>query len=109
MNKYNLDSLKMIFRIILNYNYTDYSGIPFHVKGNSKIVYGAQNIDNKNTEVFNEWGNIWNRIIRPNILTKSLNFLNERVLNLYLNLHDDYYINKVINKASFSFLVIERV
>ena len=30
-------------------------------------------------------------------------------MNLYLNLHDDYYINKVINKASFSFLVIERV
>jgi glycosyltransferase involved in cell wall biosynthesis len=109
MNKYNLDSLKMIFRIINSYNYIDYSRIPFHVKGNSKIVYGTQNIENKNNEVFDGWGNIWNRIIRRNIFTKSLNFLNERVLNLYLNRHDDYFINKIINKASFSFLVVERV
>ena len=109
MNKYNLDSLKMIFRIISNYNYLDYSRIPFHVKGNSKIVYGTQNIENLNIEVFDGWGNIWNRIIKSNIVTKALNLLNDRVLNLYHNKHDDYYINKIVNKVSFSFLIVERV
>ena len=109
MNKYNLDSLKMIFRIISNYNYLDHSRIPFHVKGNSKIVYGTQNIENLNTEVFDGWGNIWNRIIKSNIVTKALNLLNDRVLNLYHNKHDDYYINKIVNKVSFSFLIVERV
>ena len=109
MNKYNLDSLKMIFRIIYDYTYLDNSRIPFHVRGNSKIAYGTQNIEKLNIEVFQEWGNIWNRIIRKNIFIKSIHLLNERVLNLYQNKHDDYYVNKMINKVSFSFLVIEKV
>jgi hypothetical protein len=109
MNKYNLDSLKMIFRTINSYNYLDNSIIPFFVKDNSKIEYGAQNIENLNKEVFNGWDKIWNRIIRSNIVTKSLNLLNDRVLNLYQNSYNDYYFNKIINKASFSFLVVKRV
>jgi len=109
MNKYNLDSLKMIFRIINDYSYLDSSTIPFHVRGNSKIAYGTENIENLNTEVFDGWGNIWNRIFRKNIFIKSLNLLNEKVLNLYQNRHDDYFINKMINKVSFNFLVVEKV
>ena len=108
MNKFKLDSLKMIFRIINSYDYLG-SRIPFHVRGTSKIIYGAQNIDKVNSHIFNEWGNIWNRITRKNLFIKSLNLLNDRVLNLYQNRREDYFVNKMINKASFSFLVIERV
>ena len=98
MNKFNLDTLKMIFRMINSYNYLGYSRIPFHVHGNSKIIYGAQNIDKVNSYIFNEWGNIWNRIFRKNLFIKSLNLLNDRVLNLYQNRRDDYFVNKMIKK-----------
>jgi len=80
MNKYNLDSLDLNFRIINDYNYLDDSRIPFHIKGISKIAYGAQSIENLNIEVYDGWGNIWNRMFRKNIFIKSLNLLNDRVL-----------------------------
>ena len=109
MEKYNLDSLKMIFRLISSYSYLDYSKIIFHVYRDSKIVYGIKDIEQLNTQVFDGWGNIWNRIIRANIFTNSLNLVNDKVLNIYQNKADDLYYNIIVNKVSFNFLIIERV
>ena len=52
---------------------------------------------------------IWNRIIRANIFTKGLYLLKDIILNFYKNLCEDEWINYLVNKASFSFSIIERI
>jgi hypothetical protein len=93
IEEYKIDSFKMIFRLIYNYDLINYTRIPFSVKGNSKIVFGSKNIENLNYKVFDGWGNIWNRIIRANIYFKSLSLINDKVLNIYFNSKEDYYYN----------------
>ena len=61
-----------------------------------------------NMIIFNGWGNIWNRIARANIFIKGLYLLNDYVLNIYKNLWDDTWYNSMINRVSFSFLIVER-
>ena len=109
MEKYNLDSLKMILRVINNYNDINKSQIKFHIYNNSKIIYGSDNIIKFNSQVFGGWGSIWNRITKSNILLKSLNLINDKILNIYQNKAEDIYYNLIINKVSFSFVVIERI
>ena len=100
----------MIFRIINSYDLINNSSISFRVNsGNSKIAFGPKNIENLNNEVFRGWGNIWNRIIRANIYFKSLRLLSDKVLNVYFNLKEDLYYNKIINKVSSNFLVVNRI
>jgi len=110
IEEYRIDSFKMIFRIINNYDLINNTIIPFHVKNrNSKIAFGYKNIENLNTEVFGGWGNIWNRIIRANIFFKSLRLINDNALNIYFNLKEDLYYNKIINKVSSNFLIVNRI
>ena len=109
MEKYNLDSCKFLFRLIFGYEKPETNRIFFHVYNNSKIVYETPNIKNMNTLVFKDWGNIWNRITRKNIIIKGLYLLNERVLNIYKNHWEDLWYNELISRVSYSFLVVERV
>lgn len=110
IEEYRIDSFKMIFRIINSYDLINNSSIPFKVNsGNSKIAFGPKNIENLNDEVFRGWGNIWNRIIRANIYFKSLRLISDKVLNAYFNLKEDLYYNKIINKVSSNFLVVNRI
>ena len=108
MEKYNLDSLKFLFRLIFNYNNLNLSRIVFHAYGNSRIVYETPNIVNMHRKIFQTWGNIWHRIVRANICTKGFYLLNKRVLNIYKNFWEDVWHNRLINKVSYSFLVVER-
>ena len=110
IEEYRIDSLKMIFRLISSYDLINDTRIPYRVNnGNSKIAFGPKNIENLNSEVFGGWGNIWNRIIRANIYFKSLRLINDKVLNVYFNLKEDYYYNKIINRVSSNFLVVNRI
>jgi hypothetical protein len=109
MEKYNLDSVKFLFRIIRSFQRIDKSLIYFHVYNNSKIIYNSKNIEHFNKFIFHGWGNIWNRLVRTNIHIKGLYLLNDFTLNLYKNVWDDVWCNKIINKVSYSFLVIERI
>ena len=109
MEKYNLDSCKMLFRLIYHYNNSKNNKVIFHIYNKSKIVYGSKNIRNMNKLVFKNWGNIWNRITRANILTKGIYLLNDRVLNIYKNLWEDLWFNELINRVSHNFLIVERI
>ena len=60
-------------------------------------------------KIFSFWGNIWNRLTRANILIKAIYLLNDYVLNLYKNVWDDLWWNIIISKASFSYLIYERI
>ena len=110
IEEYRIDSFKMIFRIIRSYDLINNSSISFRINnGNSKIAFGPKSIEKLNSEVFGGWGNIWNRIIRANIYFKSLRLISDKVLNAYFNLKEDYYYNKIINKVSSNFLVVNRI
>ena len=109
MEKYNLDSCKFLFRIIRSFNKLNKSHIFFHVGNNDKIVYETANIKALNNKVFSNWGNIWNRLVRANIFIKGLLLYNELVLNLYKNVWEDFWYNSIVNKASFSYTIFERV
>jgi glycosyltransferase involved in cell wall biosynthesis len=108
MEKYDLDSAKMLFRLIFHYNNSKPNIIRFHVYNNSKIVYGTKNIIKMNNLIF-KWRNIWNRITRASIYTKAIYLLNDRVLNIYKNLWEDRWQNELINKVSHSFVIVERI
>ena len=109
MEKYNLDSSKFLFRIIRSYRKYYQSLVFFHVNKKSKIIYEPKNIENFNNLIFKTWGNIWNRLTRANIYIKGIYLLNDIVLNLYKNVWDDVWFNRIINKVSYSFLVYERI
>ena len=109
MEKYNLDSSKFLFRIIHGYDRISASRLFFNVTGQSKIIYGPENIINFNTKIFSFWGNVWNRLTRANIMIKAIYLLNDYVLNLYKNVWDDVWWNTIISKASFSYLIYERI
>ena len=109
INKYNLDSCKFLFRIIRSFNNLTNSFVNFHAGYKSKIAYEKNNIVFLDFKVFYKWGNIWNRLVRANILTKAIYLLNELMLNVNKNVWDDIWFNKIINRASFSYAVFERV
>ena len=109
MEKYNLDSCKFLFRIIRSFNNLNKSTIFFHVGNKAKIVYETPNIKALNNKVFSTWGNIWNRLVRANVYIKGLLLYSELVLNLYKNVWDDFWYNSIVNKASYSYAIFERV
>ena len=114
--KYNLDTVKFLFRIICNskikgnYEMLEHSRNVFHVNYYySKIIYEPKNIFKFNKFVFGTWGNIWTRLTRANIFTKGLLLLNDKILNFYKNVWDDVWFNSIFNYASYSFLIFGRV
>ena len=109
IDKYNLDSAKFIFRILTSYKHLNKPRLLFHVGKKSKIIYGSENIMKFDKHIFSNWGNIWIRMARANIFTKGLLLLNDVILNYYKNVWDDIWFNTIINKASYSYLVFERI
>ena len=108
--KYNLDSCKFLFRVIRSFNNIKNSIIYFHIGLNqSKIVYGPNNIKALNIKTFSNWGNIWNRLVRANIYFKAFLLINEMMLNIYKNVWDDMWFNKIVRRASYSFAIFERI
>ena len=109
MEKYNLDSVKMGFRVIGDYSNVNDSKIQYHAYENSKIVYGSENIEKYDSSIFGKSGNIWNRIIRAKVFEKGLCLLSDNILNIYQNMIDDFYFNKITNIVSNNFLIVDRV
>ena len=109
IEKYNLDSCKFLFRLIRDFNNLNKSSIYFHIGLKPRIAYEPKNIEYENFKVFYNWGNIWNRLVRANIFTKAFLLLNDLMLNLYKNVWDDIWFNKIVRRASFSYVIFERI
>ena len=108
VEQFNLDSVKMLFRIF--YNISDISNYHSPVKfkrNQSKIVYNV-NIKKYDKKIFGNHTNIWNRLTKNEIYTKGLYFLSSYTLNIYKNLWEDMWWNKIANKVSDNFLIIKR-
>jgi glycosyltransferase involved in cell wall biosynthesis len=108
IEEFNLDSVKMQFRILYNFSEPQNYRIPIHFKRNqSKIVCGHK-ISKYDNKIFGEYTNIWNRLTRNEIFTKGLYLLSSYILNIYKNLWEDMWWNKMANKVSDNFLIIKR-
>ena len=82
VEKYNLDSVKMMFRLIYNYTNFEHSDIPFGIDDDKmKIVYESHNVKKYNSAIFQTWGNIWSRLTRANVVSKGLFLLDSNILN----------------------------
>ena len=104
ISKYKLDSIKFS-----SYTYNNKSE-PFnyrHVTFNHfdlKISYEKRNFD----VTTYEYGTIWNRLIRANVLTKGLYLLDTILFNSYKNMWEDRWWNTLANKFSNSYVMINR-
>jgi glycosyltransferase involved in cell wall biosynthesis len=104
ISKYKLDSIRFS-----SYTYNNKSD-PFnynHVKFNDfelKISYEKRNFD---ITTF-EYGTIWNRLIRANVITKGLYLLDSIIFNAYKNMWEDRWWNTLVNKFGNSYVMINR-
>jgi glycosyltransferase involved in cell wall biosynthesis len=108
ISKYNIDSIKMLCRFIYDYNNLDNNKFAVIIKDSFTKVAYKPDIENYNYYYFDGIGWIWNRLTRKNILSKCLYLLSARVLNIYKNYWEDQWWNKLINRISYSYLVIKR-
>ena len=108
VEKFNLDSVKMLFRVF--YNISDiknYRSPVFFQRKQSKIVYNP-NIVKYDKKIFGNHTNIWNRLTKNEIYTKGLYLLSSYILNIYKNLWEDIWWNKLADKVSDNFIIIKR-
>ena len=108
--KYNLDSIRMLYKEISSYNnVTNYTIPLFPINAEyNKIVYGSQNIKRYNKEVFNGWGTLWTRLTKSNIFTKGLILLSSNILNIYKNLWEDLWWNSLADEVSYNIMIFKR-
>lgn len=104
--KYKLDSVRFSFQKYKSlennkYNITTYD----YPKSDLRFKYGKveQNVYKYG------YGTIWNRLIRANVITKSLDQVDSFVLNAYRNMWEDISWNTLINQVSYNILTINRI
>ena len=109
MEKYELDSAKMLFRLIFDHNNLTDNKLPFDIQFESTEIIGRKKIEEYNRDKLNwGFGVIWNRITRSDVYAKGLSLLSDDVLNIYKNFCDDQWWNKIGDAASDNFVIVKR-
>ena len=103
----NLYSVKMVFITSIN-NFIQNDKDIFNFKENyTRIVYG-ENITKYNDEVFSA-NHILTRLTRSNIYIRVLLSLSDQVLNIYKNMWEDIWWNKLANiNISYNLFILKR-
>ena len=110
VEKYNLDSIRMLFKMIDSYDHANNKIIPnFPINGEyNKIVYEKDNIKEYNQQIFTYWGTLWTRLAKAEIFIKGLYLLSSSILNIHKNLWEDIWWNKIIDQVSYNLLIVNR-
>jgi glycosyltransferase involved in cell wall biosynthesis len=107
--KYDLDSLRFTYsRTIDDYNFKQNLKLAekkIYPDNDTKIQYGKPKYD---VHQF-DYRIIWTRLVKAELFSKGLDLVDSTVLNAKKNLWDDMWWNSLINKVSFSNLVINRL
>jgi hypothetical protein len=108
IEKYHLDSVKMFFRSIYQFdNLTSYN-----IEINDKINYtqiAYSNINDYNSRIMTwAFGVVWNRLVRSDIYSKGLCLLSETVFNFYKNLWEDRWWTAIADQVSNNLLIVKR-
>ena len=108
VHQYNLDTIRFTFTKTIydsffkkKISFKDYKIYPSRV---TKIFYGKPNY---NVHIFG-YGTIWNRLVRSGILRKALDLVDDDILNIHKDLWEDMWWNDLIDRVSFSNLVVNR-
>jgi hypothetical protein len=106
ITKYNLDAIRFSFSksIENNINQT-FRPKRIYPPKYTKIIYGNPNY---NVHIFG-YGLIWNRLTRSDLFVKGLKLVDKYILNAYKNLWEDMWWNDLLNRVSFSNLIINRL
>jgi glycosyltransferase involved in cell wall biosynthesis len=109
VHQYNLDTIRFTFTKTIydsffkkKISFKDYKIYPSRV---TKIFYGKPNY---NVHIFG-YGTIWNRLVRSGILRKALDLVDDDILNIHKDLWEDMWWNDLIDRVSFSNLVVNRL
>ena len=109
VTKYNLDTVRFSFtKTKYDQNFSQnmiFAPMKIYPPKDTKIVYGRPNY---NVHEFG-YGTLWNRLIRNNMFTKGLDLVDEYIINARKDLWEDMWFNDLIDRVSFSNLVINRL
>ena len=109
IEKYNLDSVKTLFRTIYDFNNLSSYTIEINNKINYTQIANKSNIEEYNNFIMTwAFGIIWNRLTRSDIYTKGLYLLNDTILNFHKNLWEDRWWSKVADVVSENLLIVKR-
>ena len=108
VSKYNLDTVRFSFsRINQEFSYVinDLQKMNIFPTRHLKIIYGRPDYDNKEYG----YGTIFNRLFRANIMSKGFDLIEIDILNANKNIWEDIWWNELIDRASFSNLIINKL
>ena len=106
LTKYNLDTVRFSFsKSIENNTHQTFSPMYIYPPEFTKIIYGTPDY---NIHFFG-YGLIWNRLVRADLFAKGLKLVDKYILNAYKNLWEDMWWNDLINRVSFSNLIVNRL
>ena len=107
--KYDLDTVRFSFSDTLDdkqfKKYKIISGMNIYPILLTKILYGRPGYNIKDYG----FGNIWNRLVRADIISKGLDLVDSTILNFRKNLWDGWWWNDLIDRVSFSNVVVNRL
>ena len=109
VTKYNLDTVRYTFSktrynndFLVNQKFNEMKVYP---SKHTKIIYGRPDY---NVHEFG-YGTLWNRLVRASLFRKGLDLVDEYILNVYKDLWEDMWWNDLIDRVSFSNLVVNRL
>ena len=109
VHKYNLDTVRFSFSKT-NYDSKFKKNLEFNEKRIypnkfTKIIYGTPGY---NVHIFG-YGTIYNRLVRSGIFRKALDLVDIDILNVHKDIWEDMWWNDLIDRVSFSNLVVNRL
>ena len=107
--KYDLDTVRFSFsRTVYNDDFIkkkSFDNMKMYPSKHTKIIYGRPDYD---VHQFG-YGTIWNRLVRADMFSKGLDLVDNTILNSKKNLWEDMWWNDLIDRVSFSNLVVNRL